>query len=118
MFIVSGTPTITARCTTPDGTTREANTTLEIVISQPVQAVQTMSDETLGQLCYGATSDAFIIYENTMDVEMGTINRCKDVNGITVSYKVNKRKFFYDNSIIKDPICLVPSPMYLFVRND
>ena len=94
MFIISGTPTITARCTTPDGTTRETNTTLGIVLSQPVQAGQTLTDETLEQLCYGATSDAFTIEENTMDVVVGTINRCKDVNGITVSYKVNKRKFF------------------------
>ena len=76
-----------------DGSIHETNISLAILFTQPIQTGLSLNDEKLEDLCYSSTSDIFTIEENTGDIILGTINRCKDVNGITVTYKVNKRKF-------------------------
>ena len=84
--------TITARCTTNDGATRQANTTVTLEISQSLPTGTPMTNSQLEELCYHGNSGTFYVEENRSDVVIGTVNRCSGGSGITKTYKVNKRK--------------------------
>ena len=84
--------TITARCTTNDGATRQANTTVTLEISRPLPTGTPVTNSQLEELCYHGNSGTFYVEENRGDVVIGTVNRCSGGSGITKTYKVNKRK--------------------------
>lgn len=84
--------TISAHCTTNDGATRQANTTLTLEINQQLQAGTPVTNGQLEELCYHGSSGAFYVEENRSDVDIGTVNRCSGGSGITKTYKINKRK--------------------------